>query len=386
MTGRRWLRRSLRSVGAVVALLVTVVLVVFGYAQLKSRQPVTLPAPTGPELVGRVIYDWVDGSRPDPYAADRHTRRELSVWVWYPAEPAPGARLAPYVPADWERAFAYPGDFGQTAPGAVRPHSYDGAPVAGGRFPVLVLTPGLGMNAASYTAIAEELASQGYVVAGINPTYSTNVVLSGGRLVRAVPAAADAADLDQLDGVWSTDMRFVANQVQTLGAVAGGRFGGRIDARRVGFLGHSAGGAAAASACRLDARCGGAVDLDGDLVGDVVRTGLSRPFLFVGHEGSLSESSQTLPALRGVLRGEAAGQGHVLTVAGTRHDSFTDRSALFNLFGRQLGVLGSLNGARALCITGAYLHAFFDAALLGEDGSMLTAPTRAYPEVRIESV
>ena len=57
MTGRRWLRRSLRSVGAVVALLVTVVLVVFGYAQLKSRQPVTLPAPTGPELVGRVIYD-----------------------------------------------------------------------------------------------------------------------------------------------------------------------------------------------------------------------------------------------------------------------------------------------------------------------------------------
>jgi len=76
----------------------------------------------------------------------------------------------------------------------------------------------------------------------------------------------------------------------------------------------------------------------------------------------------------------------VLTIAGTRHNSLTDRSAMFNLFGQHLGVLGPLDGARALRITCAYVRAFFDAALLDGDGVLLAAPPRAYPEVPFESM
>jgi predicted dienelactone hydrolase len=157
------------------------------------------------------------------------------VWVWYPAAPRPGDRIAPYVPVAWELALSYPGDWGQTSPSAVRPHAYENAPVAAGRFPVLVLAPGLGLNAVSYTTIAEDLASHGYVVAGANSTYSTTVVLSSGHPVPAVPKAADDADLSQLLGVWVADVRFVAGRVLGLDD----RFADRIDPAHIGFLGHS---------------------------------------------------------------------------------------------------------------------------------------------------
>ncbi|MGI8610595.1 MAG: alpha/beta hydrolase family protein [Candidatus Dormibacteria bacterium] len=376
---RRWLARALRLIGAMAALLGVAGVVVFGYAQFESRQPLTLPAPTGVDRVGRAIYDWVDHARMDPYAPDRHTPRELSVWVWYPADPTTGAHIAPYVPVEWEQALAFPGDFAQSRPAAIRSHAYDGAPVASGHFPVLVLAPGLGMDVSSYTTLAEEMASHGYVVAGVNPTYSTKVVLSGGRLVGALPRAADDADLNQLNLVWAADMRFVADHMLAL-AASNGLFSDRLDARLVGYFGHSAGGAAAAEACRLDPHCAGAADLDGDLAGEVVRTGLMKPFLFIGHDGSLSESSQTLTSLRGLLRGETHGQAHVVTIAGTQHGSFTDRSAEFNLFGQQ-----ALEGSRGLRITGVYLGAFFDTAVRGRDGRLLAAPSRAYPEVHFES-
>jgi dienelactone hydrolase len=383
---RRWPRRLARAILTALALLVAAPLALLAYAQVENRRVVTLPAPTGAERVGRVLLDWRDESRMDPYSPDRHTPRELSVWIWYPADRTARARPAAYAPDGWERALAYPGDFGQTAPSAVRAHATDGPPVAPGRFPLLVLGPGLGQGAVSYTTIAEELASHGYVVAGVNPTYSTTVVRPGGRLVHAEPRAADDADLEQLDAVWTADMRFVAGRTLALDGAPAGLFAAHLDAGRLGYLGHSAGGAAAAEACREDPRCAGAADFDGDLAGEAARTGLDRPFLFVGHEGSLGESPATPRTLRGALGRVPAGQGHVLTIAGTRHDDFTDRSAMFNLFGRQLGVLGPLGGARALRVAGAYVRAFFDAALGRGDGALLAGPSPAYPEVRFESL
>lgn len=377
---RLWVSRALRLLRATLALVVVALVLIVGYSQFESQQPMPLRMPTGADRVGRVIYSWVDHARMDPYAPDPHTPRELSVWVWYPAAPATGAHPAPYVPAEWERALAYAGDFTQSRPSAIRPHAYDGAAVASGRFPVLVLAPGLGMGVSNYTTLAEEMASHGYVVVGVNPTYSTSVVLSGGRLVSAVPKAADDADLNQLNFVWAADMRFVADHMLALSIATDGPFSGRVDPRQVGYFGHSAGGAAAAEACRLDPRCAGAADLDGDLAGEVVRNGLNKPFLFLGQDGSLAASSQTLTSLRGLLRGETPGQAHVLTIAGTRHVSFTDRSGEFNLFKQQ-----PLEGSRGLRIIGEYVRVFFDAEMRGRDGRLLTAPSRAYPEVHFES-
>jgi hypothetical protein len=81
----RWAKRVLIGVAA---LLLVVLVAAFGYLKVQSDRSVVLPAPTGPDRVGRTVYDWVDQSRMDPFAPNGSTPRELSVWVWYPAEAA----------------------------------------------------------------------------------------------------------------------------------------------------------------------------------------------------------------------------------------------------------------------------------------------------------
>lgn len=123
------------------------------YASVQSQRPVTLPAPTGPHRVGRTVYDWTDLARSDPYAPRPSTPRELSVWVWYPADPAPGTPVAGYWPPDWLHRLAGTGgvnDLTYSSPAVIHPHAVADAPVAatGASLPVLVFAPGLGLQVA----------------------------------------------------------------------------------------------------------------------------------------------------------------------------------------------------------------------------------------------
>ena len=382
----RWARRVLVGVAALV---LVVLVAAFGYLKVQSDRSVVLPAPTGPDRVGRTVYDWVDQSRMDPFAPNSWTPRELSVWVWYPAEAASGAGKASYWPAHWQRALGEPAGVKallHTRPSLIHPHAVEEASLSNSQrqYPLLVFAPGQGLSAADYTSIAEDLASNGYVVAGINPTYSVDVVLSSNRVVRSA-AKAENAGYPQLVSVWADDMRFVARQMDGLGTASTGRFGGRLQSAAAGFFGHSLGGAAAVQACRDDDRCPGAADLDGRLGGDVRQTGLGKPFLFLGSQSSLSTSDGAVKAqVRSVLRGVPAGQGHVLTVAGAEHYNFTDQGVYFDL--RASAFLGSIDGARALHLSSTYLRAFFSSYLLGRTDPLMAGPSTAFPEVRAERV
>jgi len=52
---------------------------------LEHRFRLTLPKPTGPFTVGRALYDWTDDKTLDTLAPVPGTKRELLVWMWYPA-------------------------------------------------------------------------------------------------------------------------------------------------------------------------------------------------------------------------------------------------------------------------------------------------------------
>src|SRR5713101_5954749 len=67
---------------------------------LERRTEITLPAPTGSFAVGRAVYDWTDDANLDTLAPVPGTKRELLVWIWYPAVAGPsGAVVDDYVPA-----------------------------------------------------------------------------------------------------------------------------------------------------------------------------------------------------------------------------------------------------------------------------------------------
>ena len=68
---------------------------------------------------------------------------------------------------------------------------------------------------------------------------------------------------------------------------------------------------------------------------------------------------------RQIYRRSEHGAYH-LTVRGTRHFDFTDYAVLFSPVLRMSGVLGTIDGRRALRTTNAYLLSFFDRYLKGE--------------------
>jgi len=246
-----------------------------------------VPPPSGPFPVGRTARDLTDPSRTDPYAADSSEPRSLVLWIWYPAGPASGPP-ADYLPAPWQPAADM---LGIRVAGLASNSAADAAP-ADGTFPVLLLSPS-GFPPLLLSGTAEELASHGFVVVGVNHTYETAVtVFPDGRVVPMNPAAiagalgpqvgAHEAVFEQRAAVCrykAEDLAFVADRLAALDPAD--MFAGRLDLGRLAAAGHSFGGAAALQWCRDDSRCTAAVNLDGALWTEVGRDGLARPVLQV---------------------------------------------------------------------------------------------------------
>ena len=269
-----------------------------------TSDPEGLPAPTGRHPVGRASFEWVDPGRVDVYSSNPQDRRELVVWVWYPAAPGPGAERAVYLPEPWAPA----GQLLGLDTAGLRSHAVADAPLADERssYPVLVQSQS-GFPPLLLAAIAEELASHGYVVVGVNHTYESAVtVFADGRVVPMSPAAVAGllgpqtetrpyqeqfAQRAAVCDYKAADLASVADQLEQLPADAAGLLAGRLDLDRLGALGHSFGGNAALQWCRNDRRCRAAANLDGALWTEVGRVGLDRPVLQV-----LAEHPQLAPS------------------------------------------------------------------------------------------
>src|SRR5258706_9214827 len=66
-------------------------------AQNQAGKGVTFPELSGRYAVGRTSYFWVDSSRDETLTKDPNAKRELMVWLWYPAQENPDAVSAPYI-------------------------------------------------------------------------------------------------------------------------------------------------------------------------------------------------------------------------------------------------------------------------------------------------
>src|ERR1700744_1510729 len=135
-----------------------------------------LPKPSGPRPVGTTSLWLTDASRPDPWAAEV-TARELMISLWYPAATPGGPRAQYMTPAESELQLAGRGLTG-LPPGtlaAVETSAVSDAPPAGQQrsLPLVVLSPGFTSSRSTLTALAEDLASHSYVVAGIDHTYES---------------------------------------------------------------------------------------------------------------------------------------------------------------------------------------------------------------------
>ncbi|GAB2957027.1 lipase [Micromonospora polyrhachis] len=332
----------------------------------------SLPAPTGRHPVGTTSLHLVDSGRPDPWQPG--TDRELMVSLWYPAVtdrggPAPYTTAAVSARIVAAEGLPLPSEILTT----VRTNARRDVPVrrTAGGWPLVVLSPGFSLSRESLTGLAEELASRGYVVAGVDHPYEARgVEFPDGRVVECLacdlwgPGTAEKV----IEGR-ALDVSFLLDRLT--GPKPAWRGAWAIDRSRIGMVGHSIGGASAAQVLRTDRRVAAGADLDGTLFVPVPAGALTKPFLLVGAERPADASwLRDWPGLAGWKRW--------LTVTGTGHMSFTDRPVL----GAQLGMdPGPMPAERQLLITREYVAAFVDWHLRHQPRPLLDGPSATYPEV-----
>jgi dienelactone hydrolase len=356
-----------------------------------------LPEPTGPFPAGTASVWLTDTSRPDPWVAGVNAR-ELMVSLWYPAVPTGGRRARYMTPAESGLQLASRGITGipPDTLSTVETNAVSDARPAGRQhsLPLVVLSPGFTNSRSALTALAEDLASHGYVVAGIDHTYESHATaFPDGRVTTCRAREAPRRDRKEKEEVAAgraADVCFVLDELT--GAYPAWPGAGLIDPSAMGMAGHSAGGAAAIAAMVADSRIRAGIDMDGSTAAPIPGEGLARPFLFLGKQSNYTPGSGgavTTPRDWKLLRGAVitwerdwellTGWKRWLVVAGAVHASFTDLALLADQTGIDIGA--GLSGARSLDITRAYVRAFFDQHLRGRPQALLDQPSPRYPEV-----
>jgi Platelet-activating factor acetylhydrolase, isoform II len=358
-------------------------------ATVSTISRLQVPDPTGPHGVGKHVSMVVDPTRPEPGSDDADDVRQVRLVTWYPAVPGSGLPAA-YMEGleairDGLVASGSVPAAAAAALGAVRDPSRLDATLdpSQATWPVVVLSPGNATNVESYGALAIDLTSRGFVVIGIDHPYqSAAVALPSG--VAIYDGDAPMADAERITR-GRIDER-VADILAILDRIADGSLdvgsaSSGLDRTRIGLMGHSNGGVAAAEAC-VDARVVACLNVDGQLAGgpfsvrpDPVAP--SKPFLFLTKEIELH------PRLAALFEAGGEGTFRVVVPAAT-HDGFTD-GPLFQP--RLLPLTSSVD--EVMTVSRETIGAFFGHTLADAPRSVfgeLDAPTpvqvAVYPLIR----
>lgn len=361
------------------------------FSNIKSE----LPPPTGKFAIGRKFFYWTDESRLETITETPDDKRKMFVQLWYPtknkAQPS-----AEYIP-NFEELFGK--IEGQAYARNIKIHAVQDAKPINSKFPVIIFSPGLGSNPANYTAMIENLVSNGYVVATINHPYDTeNFKFADGDFINFAkdkwdkPVSKDWTNeqrkqfFDERRFGWAKDISFVVNQLQKLDKP----FKDIFDWQKLGHFGHSFGGQASSIVCANDLRFKACANLDGMAQGNVVLPNekgemMKQPFLFFSKSEEVTDAELKMmnlsreeyrlrenkriterwkPSFKNAMANIESGS-YLIIYPGIKHGTFGD-GVLFNkndkLFLERDSIVRNIND---------YTLAFFDKFLRNKKNTLL---------------
>ncbi|KKO53218.1 alpha/beta hydrolase family protein [Paenibacillus sp. DMB20] len=424
LSGRRKVRKPLRY-----TILAIFVVLLGGSVALSLLLPVFhLPTPSGEFRVGTETFHFIDTHREETFTEQKGDKRELMVQVWYPAAESGGSSEKSTVFPQDKKLFhtymqAYSGYLGLPAAALdywkySRANAYAHADLlpADDPYPVVLLSHGMGVGRILHTSQAENLASHGYIVFAIDHTYSTvTTAFPDGRVTGFLTVQSQDRffeDSRAILQVWNKDAAFVVYQLEKLnsGAIVS-KFKGKLDMDNIGMMGHSFGGAAAFKAVYSNPRIKAGVNMDGSVFETKGRDDMKKPFMFIESQEFMKVNEQQAKYRKTPITDEELKAlqftrkqfdtilenrelelklmdrvmqqdgGRVIYIEGTGHYNFTDLALYSPLIG-QIGMAGSIDGARGAELVNRYVLEFFNQHLRGIESKLLAGPHEDYPEVK----
>jgi len=260
-----------------------------------------IPTPNGDFLIGTESFVIEDESRYELYSDDATEFRKIKIQIWYPAESVDGYEQASWLEDGVVVSRALSKDFGfpsffldHTAD--IRSNSYLGAPISStsANYPVIIISHGWRGFRNIHTDYAEELASLGYIVIGIDHSYgSVATVFDNDDIAYinqdALPPRETTPDFldyaNQLVYTYASDISTTINYLEDINASnSRSKFSGRLDLDKLGLLGHSTGGGADVAIALNDDRIDAIIGLDAwvePIDETEISKGLSIPSLFL---------------------------------------------------------------------------------------------------------
>ncbi|WBX81557.1 acetylhydrolase [Virgibacillus salarius] len=374
------------------------------YSSVAVALPLILPVftfeePTGPYKIGTVTYDWKDQARDETFTPDPGDKRELMVQIWYPADAQ--------AEGETELYFSNPDVFVEgyskllnmpkllfTTFAYVKTHAIENAAISNREpsYPVLIFSHGFSGHKNQNTFQIEHLVSHGYIVVGIDHTYSSTAsVFADGRVANFVPQDTESiAYLDKANEGWVADAKFVLDQVEKLANNdPDRRFTGRMDMSNVGMFGHSFGGATSAQMLMSDSRIKAAINMDGILYGKqrIPAEGMKKPFMMMSADDSIEVKNtadtvsvqiieETLPRYKHV----AVGGNYWMKIKDMKHMGFSD----LYLFSPIYEKLERVDARKAHRLINDYTQDFFDHYLKQQPFKLLEQNMGEHPAFELE--
>ncbi|MFA6263724.1 MAG: dienelactone hydrolase family protein [Candidatus Babeliales bacterium] len=259
------------------------------------------PKPSGPYGVGITQYHWIDTQRKEPNAIDpQHVNREIMAYIFYPTNKH-NHQIA--YNSDQATGFKNVLGFKYKLPtwlfsglDQLKVYEEPNAPLVsdGKKFPIIIMSHGWGALLHGWTWFCELLASNGYVVVGINHPYVAEVIrYPDGRTIKTL-VFKKAAERKQEGGeqryrawkedqvaVCAQDISSVVTQLEDLVLQSTMPWSTYIDLDRIGVMGGSFGGTTAMRACRKDQRIKCCIDMDGCLRGEDATAVFTKPCMMI---------------------------------------------------------------------------------------------------------
>ncbi|WKT53275.1 Alpha/Beta hydrolase fold [Fusarium oxysporum f. sp. vasinfectum] len=324
---------------------------------------------SGPFHVGLNIKTLTDESRWDPYAPiDSPQKRRVLISAFTPIDTQDnscphGEVNVPYMPPKTRDAF------GRQAEAMGLPSGvFEDLQLKFCRLPDSSYSPpGRGVSRLMYSAMARSVASHGYVVITVDHAYDASIIeYPDGTAITGVVGEANQTVLETSAKVRSQDISFIIDQIKD-NVTAREQFG-LSETGSIFVFGHSIGGAAAVSTLLSDDRIKGVINLDGDMLGPVVKTGLDKPLFLIGRPHSREQG----PSWNETWNNQR-GPGMMLQLDGITHQSFLDAPLLVSLRdvpgdskAKVQAALGTIDGRRmaslVVQLTAAILEYVFDGA------------------------